>query len=94
MNQKKTAKSSDEAYSNYQEVGGDANDKSQSSKQLPLWLREGLEKIKQEKQKKETEKKEPKMAPEGESTQKVQVAVGAAAQKAVWPQVVPLNSAQ
>ena len=61
MNQKKTAKASDEAYSNYQEVGGDANDKSQSSKQLPLWLREGLEKIKQEKQKKETEKKEPKM---------------------------------
>ena len=37
----------------------DMNEKSQ--KQLPLWLREGLEKIKQEKQKKETEKKpEPK----------------------------------
>ena len=60
MNQKKTTKASDEAYSNYQEVGGDANDKSQSNKQLPLWLREGLEKIKQEKQKKETEKKETK----------------------------------
>lgn len=30
-----------------------------SQKQLPLWLREGLEKIKQEKQKKETEKPKP-----------------------------------
>ena len=29
-------------------------------------------------------------APEGESTQKGQGAVGAALQKAVWPQVVPL----
>ena len=64
MNQKKTAKASDEAYSNYQEVGGDANDKSQSRKQLPLWLCEGLEKIKQEKQKKEVDrpaKTEPKL---------------------------------
>lgn len=44
-------------------AGADGSEKSaQNSKQLPLWLREGLEKIKQEKQKKETNKKEePKM---------------------------------
>lgn len=44
-------------------AGTDGSEKSaQNSKQLPLWLREGLEKIKQEKQKKETNKKEePKM---------------------------------
>lgn len=38
-----------------QGVNADITDKS-NNKQLPLWLREGLEKIKQEKQKKEVDK--------------------------------------
>ena len=47
----------EEQYWNNDKSGmADLNEKSQNNKQLPLWLREGLEKIKQEKQKKETEK--------------------------------------
>jgi len=48
---------------------GDLADKAQASgKQLPLWLREGLEKIKQEKQRKEVDrpaKTEPKLVSGG-----------------------------
>ncbi len=62
-NVKNSAISYGEVMDSSEITSSESPDKSQNSKQLPLWLREGLEKIKQEKQKKVDKqvKTEPKL---------------------------------